>query len=104
MWKLHEIKDDWGVGWQVGTVIGKDADGGDILASVPHTFTDQATSRVFDFCATAALMLIAGAAFSGLCWQRNMWLAICAYWCVLLIKNAVLFAAHDEMKEEEDAD
>lgn len=189
MWKIHEIKDDWGVGWQVGTVIGKDADGGDILASVPHTFTDYQTaervrhrlnegesiccwcdnfklgscvlnceneceeeyfgafehsekeadsagcatldgnragsaldaqgdkltvekksantgklrafSRKFDFWATATLMLIAGAVFAGLCWQRNMWLAICAYWCVLLIKNAVLFAAHDGMEEEE---
>lgn len=45
MWKLHEIKDDWGVGWQVETVTGKDADGGDILASVPHTFTDYQTAE-----------------------------------------------------------
>lgn len=45
MWKIHEIKDDWGVGWQVGTVIGRDADGGDILASVPHTFTDYQTAE-----------------------------------------------------------
>lgn len=45
MWKIHEIRDDWGVGWQVETVIGKDADGGDILASVPHTFTDYQTAE-----------------------------------------------------------
>lgn len=191
MWKVWTVNDDWGTGYEVVTVRGKDAKGEDIVSTLPCIFSDEALahviceklndnesicqycndfkngsclcncedeceegyyegfepveeddikyervkrseiegsgldvtfsapndkkdvrkkgadmgrltrfSKVFDFWATAALMIIAAIVFTGLTRSFNVWWAICLYWGCLLVKNAVLFLAHRGLEDE----